>query len=121
MNDFSIIHERYPFLTLMLHQKTNQLVGVIQLQSVKFTTVYQLDSITDPAHKQKFLSLCEVWWFESNRIIPISIFLQAEMEEFRYALRTFPTRELKVLVGPCVNLSSYVRKRIKKKAVHLPG
>lgn len=119
MNDFSIIHERYPFLTLMLHQKINPMVGVVQLQATKFTTVYQLDSIPDPAQKQKFLELCEIWWFESNRIIPISIFLQDEMEEFRYALRTFPTRELKILVGPCVNLSSYVRKRIKKKSIRL--
>lgn len=119
-SEFSEIHSRYPFLTLVLHQKTNQLVGVVQLIAPKFTTIFLLDVIKIPEQKKLFLELAEEWWYGSNRALPISIFLKNDIDQFRFALRTYPSREIQVLIGPSVSLQSMVRKRLKKRSIVLP-
>ena len=50
-------------------------------------------------------------------MIPINIFLRGEIEPFRYAIMTMNTKDVKVSIGPCVNLNNYLVKRIKRKSV----
>ena len=61
----------------------------------------------------------ETWWFESNRTIPISIFLPKEFSKFKHALITMNTKDVKVTVGPVVNLGNLSVKRVKRKSVQL--
>ena len=69
--------------------------------------------------KKLFLQMGEVWWWESNRMIPINIFLNKEMTKFQFALMTMNSKDVKVTIGPCVNLNALNVKRVKRKSVQL--
>jgi hypothetical protein len=81
--------------------------------------MYDYAHIKTEAEKAKFLELGEVWWWESNRLIPISIFLRKEMDPYRYAIMTMNSKDVKVTLGPCVNLNNLSVKRIKRRSVQL--
>jgi hypothetical protein len=61
----------------------------------------------------------EIWWWESNRKIPINIFLKKEMQLFKYAIKTFNSKDVELVFGPSVNLSEIAEKRIKRKSIQL--
>jgi hypothetical protein len=81
--------------------------------------MYDYSLIKSDPEKSKFLELGEVWWWESNRQIPINIFLLKEISEFRYAIRNFSTKDVKVNLGPCTSLNDIIVKRIKRKSITL--
>jgi hypothetical protein len=70
-------------------------------------------------HKRLLLDLGEAWWWESNRLIPINIFLRREIEPVRYCMMTMNSKDVKIVVGPCVNLNNLALKRVKRKSVQL--
>lgn len=112
------IEENFPFLSVV-NYGGNEYVGIINNQDNFITTMYIYTSIHSTEHKQKFIELGEVWWWESNRMIPINIFLQKDMEEFRYCQMTMNTKDVKVVLGPTVNLNKLHIKRVKRKSVQL--
>ena len=69
--------------------------------------------------QERFLELGDVWWWESNRLIPINIFLRRELDPFRYCIMTMNSKDVKVSVGPTVNLNNMSIKRVKRKNVQL--
>jgi hypothetical protein len=71
------------------------------------------------AEKQGFLHLGETWWWESNRKIPINIFLKEEMLIYRTYIKTFNSKDVEVMFGPTVNLGDIAEKRIKRKSIQL--
>lgn len=115
---FTKLAEKYPFITLCVYA-SNEYVGIIQNQDEIITTIYDFGSITDLASKQKFLELANIWWWESNRSIPINIFLKGEWDPFKTYLRTFINKDLEILHGPVCSLSDMGRKKSKKKSITL--
>ena len=83
------------------------------------TTIYDYGSISDTELKSKFLELGEIWWWESNRAIPINLFLREEWSVFRPYLRTFNNKSLNILHGPIVSLTDLLKKRSKRKSITL--
>jgi hypothetical protein len=81
--------------------------------------MYDISAIKTDEEKRIFLEMGEAWWWESNRKIPINIFLKKEMQSFRYAIKTFNSKDIEVLFGPVVNLSEIAEKRIKRKSIQL--
>jgi hypothetical protein len=75
--------------------------------------------IKTPEDKTGLLEIGEIWWWESNRQIPINIFLRKEIEPFRYAIKTFNSKDVRVILGPVVNLMNMTLKRVKRKSVQL--
>ena len=69
--------------------------------------------------QESFLELGDTWWWESNRMIPINIFLAIEMRPYKYCIMTMNSKDVKVSIGPCVNLNNLAVKRIKRKSVQL--
>ena len=65
------------------------------------------------------LQLGEIWWMESNRLIPISIFLRKEIDQIKYCQMSMNSKDVKVTLGPTVNLNNLHIKRIKRKSVQL--
>ena len=112
------IEENFPFISVVSYGG-NEYVGIIVNQDQLVTTMYVYTDIKTENEKQQFLEMGEVWWWESNRLIPINIFLVHEMEQFRYALMTMNSKDVKVSLGPCVNLNNLAVKRIKRKNVQL--
>jgi hypothetical protein len=69
--------------------------------------------------KKEFLELGEVWWWESNRQIPIDVFLHYEMRTFRPYLKTFTYKDVEILFGPVTSLQNLLKKRIKRRSIQL--
>ena len=81
--------------------------------------MYVYTNIKTEVEQAAFLELGEIWWWESNRMIPINIFLRSEIEPFKYSIMTMNSKDVKVTIGPCVNLNNLSIKRIKRKSVQL--
>ena len=69
--------------------------------------------------KEVFLELGGTWWHESNRMIPIGIFLRQEMEKFKNVLMIMNTKDVSVKLGPVTSLANLAMKRSKRKSVQL--
>jgi hypothetical protein len=115
---FAKLAEKYPFITLCVYA-TQEYVGIVQNQDDIITTIYDFGGIQDLDDKKKFLELANIWWWESNRSIPINIFLKSEWDPFKMYLRTFVNKDLVVLHGPVCSLSEMSRKKSKRKSITL--
>ena len=115
---FEKLAEKYPFITLCVYAN-NEYVGIVQNQDDAITTIYDFGSIQDLELKRQFLELANVWWWESNRSIPINIFLKEDRDLFRPYLRTFANKDLEILHGPVCSLADIARKKSKRKSITL--
>ena len=112
------IKENFPFLSVVTYGG-NEYVGIIINQDQSVTSMYVYTDLRSRTEQAKFLELGEAWWWESNRMIPINIFLKNEMDSFRYCIITINSKDVKVAIGPCVNLNNLALKRVKRKSVQL--
>jgi hypothetical protein len=112
------IKENFPFLSVITYGG-EEYVGIIINQDQYVTTVYNVALIKSEEEKERFLELGEIWWWESNRMIPINIFLRGEIEHFKYCQMTMNSKDVKVVLGPTVNLNDMSIKRVKRKSVQL--
>jgi hypothetical protein len=117
-NVFKTLTERYPFITLCVYADAEYL-GVVQNRDEVVTTIYDFGMIVDPVQKKVFLELASVWWWESNRSIPINIFLKNEWDPFRLYLRTFANKDLEILHGPVCSLNDISRRKSKRRSITL--
>ena len=115
---FRELSEKYPFITVVNYSGA-EYVGIVQNRDAMVTTMYDFGRIVNQDLKQRFLELAEVWWWESNRSIPINIFLREEWSVFRPYLQTFTNKDLEILLGPTISLSDLAKKRTKKKSITL--
>ena len=111
------IFTKYPFLSLVTYGE-QEYIGIVQNQDDTVLSMYDYSKLPEE-RKGLFLELGEIWWWESNRMIPINIFLRTEMEIFQYALMSMNSKDVKVTIGPVVNLGNLSVKRIKRKSVQL--
>jgi len=108
----------FPFISCVkLNEK--EYVGIILNADSYVTSIYDLGMIIDEDTRKLLLELGEVWWWESNRKIPINIFLKKEMIAFRSYIKTFNSKDVKIIFGPTINLSEIAEKRIKRKSIQL--
>jgi len=112
------IQENFPFLSVVTYGG-NEYVGIIINQDQAVTSMYVYTSLRTPEEQINFLQAGEAWWWESNRMIPINIFLKNEMVPYRYTITTMNSKDVKVTLGPCVNLNNLALKRVKRKSVQL--
>ena len=110
--------ERYPFLTGIKYGD-NEYIGIVINHDNSILTFYDLEKIPNQELKKLFLELGDTWWWESNRQLPIDVFLHIEMRPFRPYLRTFVMKDVEVLFGPMTSLQNLIRKRIKRRGVQL--
>lgn len=115
---FDRLSAKYPFISLCVCG-AEEYLGVIQNRDDTVTTLYDFGVIVDTDAKLRYLELASAWWWESNRSVPINIFLQREWLEFRYTLRTFNNKELDILHGPVCSLNDLARKKSKRKSITL--
>jgi len=112
------LQENFPFISVLRHV-TQEYVGIIINQDQQITSFYDYSIIKTDEEKTKFLALGEAWWWESNRQIPINIFLAREIIEFRYIIKNFSTKDVKIIFGPVTSLNDIIVKRIKRKSITL--
>ena len=109
---------RYPFLTGITYG-SNEYVGIVVNHDNAICTFYDISKMPSIEVKRKFLEYGDMWWWESNRQLPIDIFLNHEMKEFVPFLSTFVMKDVEVLFGPMTSLQNLIRKRIKRRGVQL--
>lgn len=112
------LQENFPFISVITHVE-KEYVGIIINQDAQVTSMYDYSLIKTDKEKERFLELGEAWWWESNRQIPINIFLNTSIVEFRYVIRNFSTKDVKVLLGPVTSLNDILVKRVKRKSITL--
>jgi len=110
--------EKFPFISC-LKSNDREYVGIVVNCDDYVSSIYDLSMIIDEQERVIFLELGEVWWWESNRKIPINIFLKQEMQKFRPYIKTFSSKDIEVVFGPMVNLGEIAEKRIKRKSIQL--
>lgn len=110
--------ENYPFMTCIKCNDTEYL-GIIINFDQQVTSLYDFAVINNSGYQKLFLELGDVWWWESNRKIPINIFLKQDMSSFKPYIKTFNTKDVEVIFGPTVNLGDIAEKRVKRKSIQL--
>lgn len=116
--EYAELQEKFPFLSCIRHSN-NEYVGILLNQDQFVTSIYVYDAIQDHNQKQLFLELGEVWWWESNRTIPINIFLNREFDQFRPYIKTFTTKDVELVFGPKTSLNNVLKKRIIRRNISL--
>ena len=119
MNEiFEKLDKKFPFLSLI--QKSDfEYVGIVQNQDANVISLYNYDRIINASEKKQFLKLGEAWWWESNRKLPINIFLKKDFKHFKYTLTTLSGKDVKIVHGPTVRLSDIAKRRIKRRTIQL--
>ena len=112
------IEQNFPFISVVTYGG-QEYVGIISNQDAYVTTMYVYTKLVSVAEQESFLELGSVWWWESNRMIPINIFLKNELEPYKYSMVTMNSKDVRVTIGPTVNLNNLTVKRIKRKSVQL--
>jgi len=112
------IEQNLPFISVITYGN-DEYVGIITNQDQYVTSFYDLNAILSADDKVTFLEIGELWWWESNRQFPISIFCREELQPFSYAIKTFNSKDTRIILGPVVNLMNLTVKRVKRKSVQL--
>lgn len=118
MNEIKQLLDQYPYLTLLTYGG-NEYLGIIQNADEQITTIYDYASLKTAEQKTLFLSLGDTWWWESNRIIPINVFLKAEWSGFKFCVKTMNSKDVEIKVGPQVSLKEMSMKRSKRRSITL--
>jgi hypothetical protein len=116
--DYAELLKKYPFLTYLVYGG-NDYIGVIQNLDEVITTIYDYGALRTVEQKQQFLELAENWWWESNRLIPINVFLKTEWQQFRPLLKTMNSKDVNIKFGPQVSLKEIAAKRSKRRSITL--
>jgi len=116
--DYKKLLDQYPFLSLLTYGG-NEYVGIIQNLDDSITTIYDYGLLRTEEQKILFIELAETWWWESNRMIPINIFLKQDWIQFRPTLKTFMSKDVELKYGPAVSLKENAQKRSKRRSITL--
>jgi hypothetical protein len=111
------IQKDFPFINVVNYGGKDY-IGIIINQDHAITSMYDFNELKTDGHRRIFLGLGNTWWWESNRMIPINIFLK-EMSVLDYSIVFMNTKDVTVTLGTAVNLNHLTVKRVKRKSVQL--
>jgi hypothetical protein len=119
MNEiFKTLRDKFPFLSL-ISKGDLEFVGIVQNQDQNVISFYDYGRLYSPQDKMYFLKCGETWWYESNRKLPINIFLKGDFRYFRSTLITLNSKDISIVEGPTVKLSEISKKRVKRRTIQL--
>ena len=113
---FQKLSSTHPFITVCSYSG-QEFVGIVQNRDDVITTFYDYGSIIDQELKREFLRLADEWWWNSNRMIPIHLFLREDWVIFKPYLKTFTNKGIEILHGPATSLNDLTKKRIKRRSI----
>lgn len=115
---FTKLTDNHPYISIVSYANQDY-VGIIQNRDDNVTTIYDYGAIVMPDLRNRFLELGDIWWWESNRTIPINIFLKEDWGIFKPYLRTFNNKSLTVVHGPVVSMNEFIKRRSKRRSITL--
>lgn len=113
-----LLQEKFPFLTIISYLN-QEYIGIMQNGDSQFVSMYILEPTCTQEEKQRFLLCGETWWWESNRTIPINLFLKDKFKPFSKYLKTFAKKDVKIIEGPTINLMDLINRKLKRRTIHL--
>ena len=119
MNEiFKTLRDKFPFLSL-IQKGDMEFVGIVQNQDNNVISFYDYGRLMQPQDKMRYLKCGEIWSYESNRKLPINIFLKGDFKYFRTTLVTINSKDVEIVEGPTVRLSDISKKRVKRRTIQL--
>ena len=116
--NYTQLLEQYPFLTYLVYGG-NDYIGVVQNVDDLITTIYDYGALKTIEQKNQFLVMAETWWWESNRLVPINVFLREDWSPFKPVLKTMNSKDVQIKFGPYVSLKEISAKRSKRRSITL--
>lgn len=110
--------KQYPFISCISYSGRGYL-GIVQNLDDVVTSFYDFGSLRTSDQRVLFLELGETWWWESNRKIPINLFLKTDWQPFKFSLKVFSSRDAQLEFGPYVSLKELVQKKYKRRSLTL--
>lgn len=118
MKNIEDIKQNFPFMSYINIGDRN-ILCLIQNIDDKLISYYAVEDIKDIDQLKKFIRLANLWWFGSNRKLPINIFIGEEIKMFNSYLRHMSNKNVEIEFGPATSLLNLIPKRPKKKQIHL--
>ena len=115
---FQKLTENHPFITICSYANQDY-VGIVQNRDDIVTTIYDYGSIIHQDLREKFLELGDIWWWESNRLVPINMFLKDDWVALKPYIRTFNNKSLTILHGPICSMLELSKRKSKRKSITL--
>jgi hypothetical protein len=110
--------ERWPFLTHIKYLNQDY-IGIVQNSDQNFVHMYVIEQYMTDEQKVEFLSCGELYWWGSNRQVPINLFLGSKFKPFKLFLKSFSQKEVKHQAGPMLSMESLLGRRTKKRTIQL--
>jgi hypothetical protein len=109
--------DQCPFLTYLSYVNREYL-GIIQNRDESITSFYDFESVSAD-QRLKFLELGDMWWWTSNRQIPINLFLKSDWYIFKPTLKNLNSKNVEIIQGPYVSLKEISLQKSKRRSVFL--
>jgi len=115
------IQENYPFFSCIRYGKKEykDYLGILINTDNVITSMYNFEAIPNADLRKQFIELGEQWWWESNRLIPINLFLGSQISVYRNWIVNMNSKDCEILWGPETSLTNIIQKRIKRRSVQL--
>jgi hypothetical protein len=110
-------HKTYPYVTVLEHNGVTY-YGIIKIKSKQYCTLYCFHLMNED-QQEELLEQAYIWWCQSNRTIPMCLFMREEIEQYEVFTQRFNTDSVKFISGPVISLSDLPTKRIKRRNVAL--
>ena len=114
----TLVDPRWPYLTHIKYLNKDYF-GIVQNSDTNFLHMYVIDQTMSTENKQEFMNCGELYWWGSNRQVPINVFLGSRFKIFRGYLKSFSQKEVQVQSGPVPSLETLINRRSKKRTVQL--
>jgi len=113
-----INQEKFPFITGFKYSGSTH-YGIVINYDKSILTFYDLEKIPTAEMREELIILGDLWWNESNRLMPIDIFLHLEMQIFQPFQSTFVMKNIEHLFGPMTSMQDMLKKRVKRRGFQL--
>lgn len=116
------MQENYPFFSYVRYGNKKEFtehLGIIINSDQVITSMYNFEAIPSPELRKKFVELGEQWWWESNRLMPINLFLGSQIARYKNWILNMNSKDVEVIWGPTTSLANIIQKRIKRRSVQL--
>ena len=116
------MQENYPFFSYVRYGNKKEFtehLGIIINSDQVITSMYNFEAIPSPELRRKFVELGEQWWWESNRLMPINLFLGSHIARYKNWILNMNSKDVEVIWGPTTSLANIIQKRIKRRSVQL--
>lgn len=110
---------RKPYVSQIIvrNEKTKELMtveGIIMNQTLKLTGIYDFSKMTSN-DKDTIMELGKIWWEESNRQIPINVFLFEEFLPYDKYMVNYKNQYIEEINGHVVQLYKIIPTKIELK------